>query len=106
MQARLSPESTRRRPYAAPVSGLRRTLLLTGVCLVLAAAWPAGAPAAPPSKDEAIKLALRVPQGQRPLADGGQIRAAVSVQNDAYAVQFFDEAGDARAEVDLDLITG
>src|SRR3954447_2418427 len=105
MQARLSPESTRRRPYAAPVSGLRRTLLLTGLCLTLAAACPAGAPAAP-SKDEAIKLALRVPQVQRALAHGGQIRAEVSVQNDAYAVQFFDRAGDARAEVDLDLITG
>src|SRR4051812_35753276 len=97
--------STRARPYAAPVPGRRAALLLTGLCLLLAAAPPATAAAAPPSKDEAVGIAIRLPQVQRALR-GGQLHAAVSLQGSTYAVRFFDLAGDARAEVDLDALTG
>src|SRR4051794_18503253 len=105
MQARLSPASTRTRPYAAPVPALRPALLVTGLCLLLAVALPAAATAAAPSEDDAIAIAVRVPQVQRALG-GGDFKAYVSRQGDTYAVQFFDRAREARAEVDLDVLSG
>src|SRR3954451_3960005 len=98
--------STRARPYAAPVPGRRGALLLTGLCLLLAAAPPATAAAAAVAKDDAGGIAIRLPQLQRALRGGGQLHAAVSLHGSTYAVQFFDPAGDARAEVALDALTG
>src|SRR4051794_10894503 len=106
MRPRLSPASTRTRPYAAPVPGLRPALLVTGLCLLLAVALPAAATAAAPSKDDAIAIAVRLPQVQRALGGGGQFPAAVSSDGDTYAVQFFDRTGEAQAEVDLDVLSG
>src|SRR4051812_36889328 len=98
--------STRARPYAAPVPGRRAALLLTGLCLLLGAAPSAAAVGPPPSKDDAVAIAVRLPQVQRALRGGGQLHAAVSLQGSTYAVQFFDRAGEVRVEVDLDALSG
>lgn len=82
--------------------GLRTALLVIGVWLLL----PATAGAAPPSKDDAIRIALAIPQVQRELGTYKSIRASASRFGDHWQVLFFDSDGEGRAEVDLDLLSG
>ncbi|HEX6714541.1 MAG TPA: glycosyltransferase 87 family protein [Thermoleophilaceae bacterium] len=85
--------------------GLRSALLLTGLCLLLVAA-PGAALAAPPSQAEAIQIAVRVPQVQAEIANAGSIRAQAVRAGGHWQVLFFDREDEARAEVDIDLLTG
>ena len=86
--------------------GLRRALLLTGLCALLACALPAAASAAAPTEDQAIRIAIGVPQVQKVLATYKSIRASPSRAGGHWEVIFFDSNDESRAQVDIDLLSG
>ena len=73
-------------------------------CLLALA--PAPALAAPPSEEDAIRIALRIPQVRMELARYKSIRASASRTGDYWQVLFFDTDDEARAEVDVDVLSG
>jgi Glycosyltransferase family 87 len=84
------------------VPGLRITLLLASICLL----FPATAVAAPPSQEEAIRIALRIPQVKKELRTYNSIRVAASRSEGHWQVLFFDSDDEGKAEVDIDLLSG
>ncbi len=86
--------------------GLRRALLLTGLCVLLAWVTPAAATAAPPTEDQAIQIALRIPDVQRELTTHKATRVSATRAGGHWQVLFFDNNDEGRAEVDVDLVTG